>query len=149
VIVVPLTVERFAAFAGLIQSLADYEKLDGLDAAALSRLRTDAFAPSPRFEAVLVLDETGRAIGYAVWFETYSTFLARPTIYLEDLFILEGARHQGAGSLLFEHVRALGERRGCGRMDWQVLDWNVLAAEFYDRRGARQLYDWRTCRLTY
>ena len=147
--ITPLTTERFADFARLLQALADYESLDGPGAEALGRLRADAFAPRPRFEAVLALDETGRAIGYAVWFETYSTFLARPTIYLEDIFVLEEARRRGAGSLLFDHVRALGARRGCGRMEWQVLEWNALATDFYDRRGARRMTNWRTCRLTY
>ena len=117
VTITPLTTERFADFAGLMQALADYEELDGPDSEALQRLRADAFAPRPRFEAALALDETGRAIGYAVWFETYSTFLARPTIYLEDIFVLEDARQRGAGGLLFDHVRALGARRGCGRME--------------------------------
>src|ERR687891_328569 len=132
--IVALTTDRFDDFVRLIEALADYEHLDRPDAAAIDRLRADAFAPRPRFEAALALDEADRPIAYAIWFETYSSFLARPTIYLEDLFVLERARGSGAGGTLFEFVRKLGEERGCGRMDWNVLDWNTLARDFYHRR---------------
>jgi GNAT superfamily N-acetyltransferase len=145
----PLTEDRFPEFVRLIQALAEYESLPAPDSAALDRLRADAFAPRPRFEAALAVDDTGQAAGYAIWFETYSSFLARPTMYLEDLFVLEPARGSGAGRLLFDHVRTLGNERGCGRMDWQVLDWNTSARQFYDRRGARWLHDWLTYRIEY
>jgi len=145
----PLTEDRFTEFVRLIRALAEYESLPAPDSAALDRLRGDAFAPRPRFEAALAVDDTGQAVGYAIWFETYSSFLARPTMYLEDLFVLERARGSGAGRLLFDHVRALGDERGCGRMDWQVLDWNTSARQFYDRRGARWLQDWLTYRIDY
>jgi GNAT superfamily N-acetyltransferase len=145
----PLVERRFDDFTALIEALADYESLPRPDAAAIARLRADAFAPRPRFEAALAIDEGGEAVGYAVWFETYSTFLAKPTIYLEDLFVLERARRAGAGGLLFNHVRAIGAARGCGRMEWQVLDWNTLAREFYTRRGAERMKDWLLYRITY
>jgi GNAT superfamily N-acetyltransferase len=145
----PLTPARFEDFVELVRALAVYEHLDGPDEAAVERLRADAFASPPRYEAALALDDAGRAVGYAMWFETYSSFLARPTLYLEDLFVREDVRGRGVGSRLFDHVRALGASRGCGRMEWQVLDWNTPAREFYDRRRARTLPDWRTCRLTY
>ena len=147
--IVPLTPERFDDFVRLIGALADYEHLERPDAAAIARLRADAFAPRPRFEAALALDEAGRAIGYAIWFETYSSFLAKPTMFLEDLFVLESARGVGAGGQLFEFVRKLGEERGCGRMDWNVLDWNTPARDFYDRRGARWMKEWLLYRVTY
>ncbi len=147
--IVPLTRDRFDDFIALIHALADYEHLDRPDEAATERLRADAFGLHPRFEAALALDDTGRAVGYAIWFETYSTFLAKPTMYLEDLFVLENARASGAGGRLFEHVRAQGEQRGCGRMDWQVLDWNTLAREFYDRRKAEWMKEWLTYRINY
>ena len=147
--VAPLTEDRFAEFVRLIRALADYERLPPLDEPGMARLRADAFAPRPRFEAALAVDDTGQAIGYAIWFETYSSFLARPTMYLEDLFVLEQARGSGAGQLLFDHVRTLGRERGCGRMDWQVLAWNTSARQFYDRRGARWLDDWLTYRIDY
>jgi GNAT superfamily N-acetyltransferase len=156
--IVPLTVERFDEFAALIQALADYERLPRPDAAAIERLRVDAFgagtaegAPCamPRFEAALALNSTGKAVGYATWFLTYSTFLAKPTMFLEDLFVRDEWRESGAGSALFEHVRALGARRGCGRMEWQVLDWNTLAREFYNHRQATWMKDWLLYRVSY
>jgi GNAT superfamily N-acetyltransferase len=147
--VVPLTADRFNEFVDLLQALADYERLPRPDEAAIERLRTDALGSEPRFEAALALNSKGKAVGYATWFHTYSTFLARPTMYLEDLFVRDEARESGAGSALFEHVRALGALRGCGRMEWQVLDWNTLAREFYNRRQATWLKDWLVYRITY
>jgi GNAT superfamily N-acetyltransferase len=147
--VVPLTEDRFDEFGALIEALADYERLAPPDAAAVERLRSDAFGATPRFEAALAMNTKGRAVGYATWFHTYSTFLAKPTMYLEDLFVLEEFRESGAGSKLFEHVRALGAERGCGRMEWQVLDWNTLAREFYHRRQATWMKEWLVYRITY
>lgn len=156
--VVPLTADRFDEFVHLLRALADYERLDPPDAAAVERLRRDAFgsapegapyATLPRFEAALAVNSNGKAVGYATWFHTYSTFLARPTMFLEDLFVLENSRESGAGSKLFEHVRTLGAQRGCGRMEWQVLDWNTLAREFYHRRQATWMKDWLLYRVTY
>lgn len=147
--VVPLTADRFDDFIGLIKALADYERLTPPDTAAIDRLRQDALGVQPRFEAALALTASGRAVGYATWFHTYSTFLAKPTMYLEDLFVLDGERKSGAGSALFEHVRTLGAQRGCGRMEWQVLDWNTLARDFYKRRQATWMQDWLLYRVTY
>ncbi len=157
--VVPLTSNRFDEFVDLLRALADYERLEAPDAAAVERLRRDAFGDGtpegapygkpPRFEAALALNSKGKAVGYATWFQTYSTFLARPTMYLEDLFVRDDSRESGAGSALFEHVRTLGAQRGCGRMEWQVLEWNTLAREFYHRRQATWMKDWLTYRITY
>ena len=147
--VVSLTDDRFDEFIALINALADYEHLARPNPAAVERLRRDALGPQPRFEAALAVDASGRAVGYATWFHTYSTFLAKPTIYLEDLFVLEDYRRSGAGSRLFDHVRALGAERGCGRMEWQVLDWNTLAREFYHRRQAAWMKEWQVYRITY
>ena len=147
--VVALTDDRFDDFISLINALADYERLSPPDAAAIERLRRDAFSAQPRFEAALAVDDNSRAVGYATWFHTYSTFLAKPTMYLEDLFVLEESRKGGAGSMLFEHVRSLGAQRGCGRMEWQVLDWNTLARQFYDRRQATWMRDWLLYRVIY
>ena len=146
--VVPLTSDRFDDFISLINALADYEHLSRPDVAAIERLRRDALGPQPRFEAALAVN-AGVAVGYATWFHTYSTFLAKPTMYLEDLFVREDARESGAGSALFEHVRTLGANRGCGRMEWQVLDWNMLAREFYHRRQATWMKDWLLYRVVY
>ena len=145
----PLVERRFDEFVHLIEALADYEHLPRPAPAAIGRLRVDAFNSHPRFEAALAIDDTGTAVGYAIWFETYSSFLAKPTIYLEDLFVIERARRSGAGALLFEHVRAIGHARGCGRMDWQVLDWNAAARGFYERRGGRWMEEWLLYRISY
>ncbi len=147
--IVALTDDRFDEFIALIDALADYEHLARPDAAAVERLRRDAVGANPRFEAALAVNAQDEAVGYATWFHTYSTFLARPTIYLEDLFVRDDSRESGAGSALFEHVRALGVERGCGRMEWQVLDWNTLAREFYHRRQATWMKDWLLYRITY
>ena len=147
--VVPLTADRFDDFISLINALADYERLSRPDVAAIERLHRDALGPQPRFEAALAVNATGVAVGYATWFHTYSTFVAKPTMYLEDLFVREDARESGAGSALFEHVRTLGANRGCGRMEWQVLDWNALAREFYHRRQATWMKDWLLYRVVY
>ena len=147
--IAPLTEQRFDALARLIDALADYERLDRPTTAARERLRADAFALPPRFEAALAVDDAGRAVGYAIWFETYSTFLAKPTLHLEDLFVLEQSRQTGAGGMLFDHVRASGLRRGCGRMEWNVLDWNASAREFYHHRDAQWLQEWLTYRIIY
>ena len=96
--VVALTEGRFDEFVALLEALADYEHLPPPDSSAIERLRRDAFGTGPRFEAALALDAGRRAVGYATWFHTYSTFLAKPTMYLEDLFVLESARGTGAGS---------------------------------------------------
>ncbi len=147
--IVALTPDRFDDFVRLIEALADYERLERPDASAIARLRADAFASRPRFEAALALDEADRPIAYAIWFETYSSFLAKPTMFLEDLFVLEHARRSGAGGKLFEFVRQLGEKRGCGRLDWNVLDWNTPARDFYDGRNAQWMKEWLLYRLTY
>lgn len=130
----------------LIEALARYEKLDPPDQAARDRLIRDAFAERPRFEIFLVEVE-GTPVGYAFVFETYSTFLALPTLYLEDIFILEEYRGMGAGMNLFRHLVAEAQQRGCGRLEWVVLDWNMLARNFYARLGARHLDDWCYYRL--
>lgn len=134
------------ALLELVEGLADYERLARPDAGARERLLSDAFGARPRFDCLLALVD-GAPAGYAIFFETYSTFLARPTLFLEDLFVLPSARGRGAGGALFRAVAAEARCRGCGRMEWQVLKWNTLATDFYDRMGAEALNDWQSCRL--
>lgn len=143
-----LTPDRFDSFVALICALAAYERLDPPNDAAVERLRNDAFGPMPRYEAFLACADDGRAVGYAIVFETYSSFLAKPTMYLEDIFVLESERRSGAGGMLFDTVVDLARQRGCGRVDWQVLDWNMLAREFYEKRGAACEKDWLLYRIT-
>jgi GNAT superfamily N-acetyltransferase len=130
----------------LIDGLADYEKLPRPDAAARQRLGADAIADPPRFHTLLV-EVDGSVVGYAIYFFTYSTFLARPSLYLEDLFVLPAARARGAGIALFRACARAAVKLGCGRMEWQVLSWNQPSIDFYERLGARQLGDWLPFRL--
>jgi GNAT superfamily N-acetyltransferase len=131
----------------LICALADYEHLEPPDAAARERFIADGFGVRPRFEAFLA-EIDGAAVGYAIVFETYSTFLARPSLFLEDLFVRPEARRRGAGQALLRHLAAAAVARGCGRMEWMVLAWNELAQGAYRKLGAQQLDEWRLCRLT-
>jgi GNAT superfamily N-acetyltransferase len=130
----------------LVLALAEFERLAPPDAAAQQRLLADAFAPRPRME-IFLAELEGQVVGYAFVFETYSSFLARPTLYLEDLFVLPAYRGRRAGYALFRHCVREAVRRGCGRMEWAVLDWNSHAITFYERLGARHLDDWRLYRL--
>lgn len=134
------------AIHALIDALADYEKLPRPSEAARQRLAHDLFGPRPRIECVLAFLD-GYPVGYALFFETYSSFLALPTLYLEDLFVLPEYRGRKAGHALFSEVHSLAKQRGCGRMDWTVLDWNQLAIDFYERAGAVHLREWQLYRI--
>ncbi len=148
IVVRPLTASDVATFVGLVAALAHYEALEPPDPGARDRLVKDALTDPPRFTTLLA-ELAGRVVGYAIFFEAYSTFLAQPTLYLEDLFVLPDARGRGIGSALFKTCAAEARRRGCGRMEWQVLAWNDLAIGFYESLGAAPLHaDWRCYRLT-
>jgi GNAT superfamily N-acetyltransferase len=135
-----------AAIVDLIRALAAFERLPPPDAGAARRLAEHAFGPQPRVE-LLVAESNGIVVGYAAFFTTYSTFLMRPSLYLEDLFVDPGHRRRGIGRAFLRELGALAVARGCGRFDWTVLDWNVAAQEFYASLGARLLPEWRLCRL--
>lgn len=135
------------ALLSLIITLAEFEKLPPPDADAQARLMADGFGATPKFEAWLA-EWDGQAVGYAFIFETYSTFLARPTLYLEDLFVLPDFRRRGIGKALLRHCIQLAHARGCGRMEWTCLDWNVGAQAVYEKMGARRMTEWYTYRLT-
>jgi GNAT superfamily N-acetyltransferase len=130
----------------LIEGLLEYENLPRPEAAARERLARDAFANPPLFW-VLLADIGGTTVGYAFYFFTYSTLLAQPTLYLEDIFVMPEFRGHGAGLALFKACVREAVRRGCGRMDWQVLSWNEPSIRFYERLGARHLRDWLPFRL--
>jgi GNAT superfamily N-acetyltransferase len=134
------------AFLELVSALADYERLPGPDASARARLLDDAFGPRPRFE-LLVAEEGGRVVAYAVHFEVYSTFRARPGLFLEDLFVHPGFRRRGIARALLGHLRQLAQERGYGRMEWMVLDWNEDAQGLYKSVGARMMETWRLNRI--
>lgn len=131
----------------LIRALAEYERLPPPDDEALARLIEHGFGPRPRFEAFLA-EIDGDPVAYAIVFETYSTFLARPTLFLEDLFVRPEARRRGVGTALLRYLAAEAVARGCGRMEWMVLDWNKPARDVYRRLGAEELDGWLLCRLT-
>jgi GNAT superfamily N-acetyltransferase len=130
----------------LVRKLADYEKLEPPAPDAEQRLLEDAFGQDPRID-VLIVEQDGSAVGYAIFFETYSSFLARPTLYLEDLFVVTEARGAGAGGAVMRWLAQEAVRRGCGRFEWQVLDWNRPAIGFYEHLGAQHVAAWQTYRL--
>jgi GNAT superfamily N-acetyltransferase len=148
IVIRPTTAADGDTFVSLVDALADYEKLDRPTAEAKGRLLHDAYGPPPHRIQVYFAEREGRVIGYAMTCETYSSFLALPTLYLEDLFVLPDERGHGAGREMFRFLAGEAVRRGCGRMEWVVLDWNQLAIDFYDRLGARRMSDWYTYRLT-
>jgi len=132
----------------LIRHLAEFEKLAHEVEATEARLGAALFPEDgrPAAECVLAFEGDDPA-GFALYFATFSTFLARPGIYLEDLFVVPERRGRGIGRALILHLARLANERGCGRMEWAVLDWNEAAIRFYESLGARRLQDWTTCRL--
>lgn len=141
-----LTRSRTGEFLALINALADFEKLKRPTPAARKRLLRDAFGARRRFDAYLAF-AGAKAVGYAIIFETYSSFRAQPTLYLEDIFILPEFRRGGIGRQLFGACLREARRRGCGRMEWVVLDWNVNAIRFYETIGAARLREWLPYRI--
>jgi GNAT superfamily N-acetyltransferase len=132
--------------AGLIRQLAIFEKLEHEVVLTEGLLTAGLFGARPYAEAVIA-EEDGEPIGFALFFHTFSTFLARPGLYLEDLFVLPDHRGRGVGRALLAHLAQLALERGCGRLEWAVLDWNAPAIGFYDRLGASSVDDWRLRRL--
>lgn len=137
-------------FIRLVIGLAEFEKLDPPDAAAQVRLIEDAFGRKPKFEAWLAYVEGEvQPVGYAIFLETYSSFLALPSIYIEDVFVLEAWRKRGIGGALLKKAVELAHERGCGRVEWTALDWNVNAQQVYEQRlGAKRMSEWYLYRMT-
>jgi GNAT superfamily N-acetyltransferase len=138
--------EDAGAILRLVRGLADYEKLPPPDPAAEERLVREMFSTAPRIQAFLG-EWNGEPAGYAFVFETYSSFLALPTLYLEDIFVLPEYRSRKIGYALFRAMVREAHSRGCGRMEWTVLDWNALAIDFYRGLGAREMSEWKLYRL--
>jgi len=132
----------------LINALARFEKLEREVTGSAETLAAHLFGDRPHAEALLA-EKYGRAIGYALFFTTYSTFLTRPGLYLEDLFVLESERKRGVGRALLTAVKRIAETRGAGRLECSVLDWNAGAMAFYRAFGADILPDWRLCRMRF
>lgn len=130
-----------------IRALADYEKLLSMVEANEERLEQTLFCDNPVAEVVIGYYQK-KPVGFALFFQNYSTFLAKPGLYLEDLFIDPEYRGYGFGKALFCYVAAQAKARGCGRYEWSVLDWNEPARKFYTSLGASEQTDWLTNRLT-
>jgi GNAT superfamily N-acetyltransferase len=146
----PATREDAPGLISLIIALAVFEELEPPDAGAQQRLVDHAFGERKYFEPWLAFAE-GRTepVAYAILFTTYSTFLAKPTLYLEDLFVLPEYRKQGIGGALLRKVVELADERGCGRVEWTALDWNVNAQQVYEQKvGARRMSEWYLYRMT-
>jgi GNAT superfamily N-acetyltransferase len=133
--------------AELIRGLARFEKLEQEVVMTEELLAAGLFGDRPYAEVVLAEDD-GRPVGFALFFHNFSTFLGRPGIYLEDLFVIPEHRGRGTGRILLAHLARLAVERGCGRLEWAVLDWNKEAIKFYERLGARPNSDWTVYRLT-
>jgi len=131
----------------LIRGLAEYERLAHEMEATAARVRAHGFGRRRYFETI-ICRRGGKPVGFALYFFTYSTFLARPTLYLEDLFVLPAERGTGAGKALLRALARIAVRRGCGRLEWAVLDWNRPAIGFYKRLGAKLRRQWILTRLT-
>jgi GNAT superfamily N-acetyltransferase len=135
------------AIVGLIRELADFEHLSHLVQTTPEKLHPHLFGPRPAAEA-LVGEVAGEVVAFALFFTNFSTFLAQPGLYLEDLYVQPAHRGKGLGQALLARLGALAVQRDCGRFEWSVLDWNANAIRFYERMGATVLPDWRICRVT-
>ncbi len=141
------TIEDSALILSFIQGLAEYEKLADQVVATEQQLIKSLFGDNPAAE-VVIAEYAGEPAGFALFFHNYSTFLAQPGLYLEDLFVLPAYRGKGLGKLLLSYLANLAVARGCGRFEWSVLDWNQPAIDFYQSQGAKLMHDWRITRLT-
>ena len=140
------TVHDVPLLLSLIRALAEYERMSDVVVATETRLRDSLFGTNPCAEAAIARVE-GEAVGFALWFQTYSTFLAKPGLYLEDLFVLPDWRGRGVGAALLRHLARIAVERDYGRMEWSVLNWNEPAVGFYRRIGAKPMDEWTVYRL--
>ena len=137
------------AVIGLIVALAQFENLPPPDEEAQARLREHGFGIAPKFEVLLAESEGAPGpVGYALLFPTYSTFLAKPSLYLEDVFVLPDYRRRGIGKALLRRCVQAAQDGGYGRLEWTCLDWNTNAQAVYKRMGARQMKEWYLYRMT-
>ena len=144
----PSVATDLPAILVFIRELAAYERLSNEVEVTEDRLRAALFPSDARPAAECVLACIGdEPAGFALFFPTYSTFVGKPGLWLEDLYVRPAFRGHGLGTALLHHVAGLANARGCGRMEWSVLDWNQPAIDVYERLGARRLTDWTTCRL--
>lgn len=131
----------------LIRELAEYERLLHEVVATEAAIRDTLFGERPRAE-VLIAESDGEAAGFALFLHNYSTFLAKPGLFLEDLYVRPAFRRRGIGRMLLTRLASIASERECGRFEWNVLDWNESAQRFYESLGARPMREWTTYRLT-
>ncbi|MEO5722049.1 MAG: GNAT family N-acetyltransferase [Chthoniobacterales bacterium] len=143
----PATAADVSLILELIRELADYERAPQDVIATEEGLRAVLFGEKPSAEVLLALED-GTAVGFAVYFFNFSTWLGRPGLYLEDLFVRPSVRGKGYGRALLERLAQIAQERGCGRMEWAVLEWNEPAIQFYKKLGAQPMEEWTTFRLT-
>lgn len=143
----PACVEDVPQILALIRELADFEKMSDDVVATEESLRQSLFGKRPYAEVVMA-ESAGEVKGFALFFHNFSTFIGRPGIYLEDLYVRTEARGQGLGRILLAHLAKLAVERHCARLEWCVLDWNEGAIRFYRRLGAQSMDEWTTFRLT-
>ena len=143
----PGELEDVPLIAELIRGLARYEKLEREVVMTEEKLTAGLFGEH-RYAETLIAENDGEPVGFALFFHNFSTFLAQPGIYLEDLFVVPEQRGRGVGRALLERLARVAVDRGCGRLEWAVLDWNKDAITFYERLGAKANSDWTVYRLT-
>jgi GNAT superfamily N-acetyltransferase len=145
----PATPDDVPLILEFIRGLAAYEKLTHEVEATGEKLLATLFpATGPSSAHCILVSDGETPAGFAIYFFNYSTFLARPGLYLEDLFVKPEFRGRGLGKALLLHLARLANEHGCGRMEWSVLDWNQPAIEFYESLGARRMKEWQICRLS-
>ena len=133
--------------ARLIKELAEYEKLAHMAVGTPEMIKDALFGARPSAEAMMA-ERGGRAVGFALYFTTFSTFLCKPGLYLEDLFVEPVHRGFGIGKALLASLASLAAERGCGRLEWRVLDWNTPSIKFYESLGATLMPEWELVRMT-
>ncbi len=143
----PATPADVATIFDLIKQLAVYEKLENMVTGNIAMLHESLFGEQPLCECVIAF-EGEKPVGFALYFSTFSTFLCKPGLHLEDLFVVPEARGHGYGKKLLQHLATLALQRGCGRFEWSVLDWNTPSIEFYKSLGATIMPEWHLVRMT-
>lgn len=143
----PATEDEVPLILTFIKELAEFEKLSHEAVATEQGLRETLFGETRYAEVILGFDHE-EPVGFALYFHNYSTFLGRPGLYLEDLYIRPEARGKGFGRAMLQHLAGIAKQRNCGRMEWWVLDWNEAAIQFYKKLGAVPMKDWTVFRLT-
>ena len=145
-VVRPATPADVGAIVGLIRGLAEFEKLTHLLKVTPETLHPHLFGPRPVAESI-VAEKAGTVVGFALFFTNFSTFLAKPGLYLEDLYVEPSQRGHGVGEALLTRLAQIAVERDYGRFEWSVLEWNEHAIRFYERMGATVMPDWRICRI--